>query len=145
MRAAGCDRLILTRNGWWSRSAESQVERNGFLASITGFPAITVPAGFPRVACPSASNCLGSRTRSLRCSSLRLRTRGERTIGGRQLRRRKAPRQGVAPTQVANASRLDILSGPESRMRWSSALCGVLLLRDAPGIAHWLIREEKKP
>jgi len=36
---------------------ESQVERNGFLASITGFPAITVPAGFSSAASPSASSC----------------------------------------------------------------------------------------
>jgi len=36
---------------------ESQVERNGFLASITGFPAITVPAGFSSGGVPSASSC----------------------------------------------------------------------------------------
>jgi amidase len=38
---------------------ESQVERNGFLASITGFPAITVPAGFSSGGVPIGVELLG--------------------------------------------------------------------------------------
>ena len=38
---------------------ESQVERNGFLASITGFPAITVPAGFSSGGVPVGVELLG--------------------------------------------------------------------------------------
>lgn len=38
---------------------ESQVERNGFLASITGFPAITVPAGFSSAGLPIGIELLG--------------------------------------------------------------------------------------
>jgi len=38
---------------------ESQVERNGFLASITGFPAITVPAGFSSGGVPVGIELLG--------------------------------------------------------------------------------------
>ena len=38
---------------------ESQVERNGFLASITGFPAITVPAGFSSAGVPVGIELLG--------------------------------------------------------------------------------------
>jgi amidase len=38
---------------------ESQVERNGFLASITGFPAITVPAGFSSSGVPIGVELLG--------------------------------------------------------------------------------------
>ena len=38
---------------------ESQVERNGFLASITGFPAITVPAGFSSTGVPVGIELLG--------------------------------------------------------------------------------------
>ena len=39
---------------------ESQVERNGFLASITGFPAITVPAGFSSGGVPVGIELLGT-------------------------------------------------------------------------------------
>jgi Asp-tRNA(Asn)/Glu-tRNA(Gln) amidotransferase A subunit family amidase len=38
---------------------ESQVERNGFLASITGFPAIDVPAGFSEGGVPIGVELLG--------------------------------------------------------------------------------------
>ena len=38
---------------------ESQVERNGFLASITGFPAVTVPAGFSSGGVPIGVELLG--------------------------------------------------------------------------------------
>jgi Asp-tRNA(Asn)/Glu-tRNA(Gln) amidotransferase A subunit family amidase len=38
---------------------ESQAERNGFLASITGFPAITVPAGFSSGGVPIGVELLG--------------------------------------------------------------------------------------
>jgi len=39
---------------------ESQVERNGFLASITGFPAITIPAGFSSGGVPVGIELLGA-------------------------------------------------------------------------------------